>query len=110
MAAFPFMFAGRSQGDAIFVFDLFTFLLSVKVALSEVGMERAIRIIGIDPGLRRTGWGVIESCGTRLSFIAAGTVHSDAKGMRGWLTFFIDTSLMRPPSSRPLSIATLRPH
>ena len=37
-----------------------------------------VRIIGIDPGLRRTGWGVIESSGTRLSFIACGTVTSDA--------------------------------
>jgi crossover junction endodeoxyribonuclease RuvC len=37
-----------------------------------------IRIIGIDPGLRRTGWGVIEQSGTRLSYIASGTVTSDA--------------------------------
>jgi crossover junction endodeoxyribonuclease RuvC len=37
-----------------------------------------VRIIGIDPGLRRTGWGVIESCGTRLSYVACGTVTSDA--------------------------------
>ncbi|MCJ8144750.1 crossover junction endodeoxyribonuclease RuvC [Ancylobacter sp. A5.8] len=35
---------------------------------------RAIRILGLDPGLRRTGWGVIEALGTRLSFIACGTV------------------------------------
>jgi crossover junction endodeoxyribonuclease RuvC len=38
----------------------------------------AIRIIGIDPGLRNTGWGVIESEGSRLVFIACGSVHSDA--------------------------------
>jgi crossover junction endodeoxyribonuclease RuvC len=34
----------------------------------------AIRIIGIDPGLRRTGWGVVDSVGSRLSFVAAGTI------------------------------------
>ena len=34
-----------------------------------------IRILGIDPGLRRTGWGVIESEGTRLSFIGCGSVE-----------------------------------
>ncbi len=39
--------------------------------------EHPIRIIGIDPGLRRTGWGVIEAQGTRLSFVAAGTVTSE---------------------------------
>lgn len=37
-----------------------------------------LRIIGIDPGLRNTGWGVIEADGTRLSYIADGSVHSDA--------------------------------
>lgn len=38
-----------------------------------------IRIIGIDPGLRRTGWGMIESDGNKLSFIAAGTIKSNDK-------------------------------
>ncbi len=37
-----------------------------------------VRIIGIDPGLRNTGWGVIERDGSRLSYIADGSVHSDA--------------------------------
>lgn len=38
-----------------------------------------IRIIGIDPGLRRTGWGIIETDGVRLSYVASGGVTSDAK-------------------------------
>ncbi len=38
----------------------------------------AIRIIGIDPGLRRTGWGVIESDGVRLGYVASGMVQSDS--------------------------------
>ena len=33
-----------------------------------------VRIIGIDPGLRRCGWGIIESEGNRLRFIACGTL------------------------------------
>ena len=37
-----------------------------------------IRIIGIDPGLRRTGWGIIESDGVRLSYVASGVITSDA--------------------------------
>ncbi len=36
------------------------------------------RIIGLDPGLRNTGWGVIESEGSRLIYVADGAVHSDA--------------------------------
>lgn len=38
-----------------------------------------IRILGIDPGLRNTGWGVIEVEGTRLSFVACGTIKPDDK-------------------------------
>ena len=37
-----------------------------------------IRILGVDPGLSNTGWGVIEAQGSRLSFIACGRVRSDA--------------------------------
>jgi crossover junction endodeoxyribonuclease RuvC len=36
----------------------------------------SIRIIGIDPGLRRTGWGIIESDGVRLGYVASGYVES----------------------------------
>lgn len=36
-----------------------------------------IRILGVDPGLRRTGWGVIAAEGARLSFVAAGTIQPD---------------------------------
>lgn len=42
-------------------------------------MTNAIRIIGIDPGLRNMGWGVIEVTGNTLRFVAAGTIRSDAK-------------------------------
>lgn len=38
---------------------------------------KTIRIIGIDPGLRRTGWGVIESDGVRLGYVASGRIESD---------------------------------
>ncbi|MEB3210717.1 MAG: crossover junction endodeoxyribonuclease RuvC [Leptolyngbyaceae bacterium] len=34
-----------------------------------------MRIIGIDPGLLHTGWGVIEAKNNALRFIAAGTIH-----------------------------------
>jgi crossover junction endodeoxyribonuclease RuvC len=40
-------------------------------------MKRPIRILGIDPGLRRTGWGLVEIEGNRLSFLASGSVATD---------------------------------
>lgn len=36
-----------------------------------------MRVIGIDPGLRNMGWGVIESNGSRLSHVANGICKSD---------------------------------
>ena len=38
-----------------------------------------VKIIGIDPGLRRTGWGVISVAGSRLSWVAHGVVTPDDK-------------------------------
>ena len=40
-----------------------------------------IRILGIDPGLRRTGWGLIESDGNRLIYVACGSVETQRTGM-----------------------------
>jgi crossover junction endodeoxyribonuclease RuvC len=40
--------------------------------------NQSIRIIGLDPGLRRTGWGVIESDGVRLVYVASGMITSDS--------------------------------
>ena len=42
-------------------------------------MRRLIRILGIDPGLRRTGWGVVALEGNRLSFLACGSLATDEK-------------------------------
>jgi len=42
-------------------------------------MSRPIRILGIDPGLRRTGWGVIDVDGNRLIHIACGSVITNDK-------------------------------
>lgn len=36
-----------------------------------------LRYLGIDPGLRATGWGVIEVTGSRLTHIANGTITSN---------------------------------
>jgi crossover junction endodeoxyribonuclease RuvC len=35
-------------------------------------------IIGIDPGLRHTGWGIVAQNGNRLSFVGAGRISPDA--------------------------------
>lgn len=38
-----------------------------------------MRLLGVDPGLQRTGWGVIDCHDNRLRFVAAGTIVTDSK-------------------------------
>jgi len=42
-------------------------------------MSQPIRILGIDPGLRRTGWGLIGCEGNRLIYLACGSVETSDK-------------------------------
>jgi len=42
-------------------------------------MRHPIRILGIDPGLRRTGWGLIEADGNRLIPIACGSLETSER-------------------------------
>ena len=37
-----------------------------------------IRILGIDPGLRNTGWGLIDVQGSRLAYVGCGSIKTDA--------------------------------
>ncbi len=39
----------------------------------------AVRLLGIDPGLRFTGWGLIESDGNRLRHLADGVIATDSE-------------------------------
>jgi len=40
---------------------------------------RPVRILGLDPGLRRTGWGVVTIDGMRLGHVAHGVIKPDDK-------------------------------
>lgn len=40
-----------------------------------------MKILGIDPGLRCTGFGVIETEGSRLHYVASGTIKTDAAAL-----------------------------
>ncbi len=39
-----------------------------------------IRVLGLDPGLRHTGWGIVEADGSSLRFLACGVVKVAAEG------------------------------
>lgn len=44
------------------------------------GAPPVIRILGIDPGLRVTGFGVLEICGQKLTYITSGRIRTADKG------------------------------
>ena len=43
--------------------------------MSSQPIRSPVRILGIDPGLRRTGWGVVEVEGNRLVYVGCGSVE-----------------------------------
>jgi crossover junction endodeoxyribonuclease RuvC len=41
-------------------------------------MHNSVRLLGLDPGLQHTGWGLIESAGSRLRHLGDGVISTDA--------------------------------
>ena len=40
-------------------------------------MKNTVRILGLDPGLRRLGWGIVDAEGARLHWVAHGVIEPD---------------------------------
>lgn len=53
-----------------------------------------MRILGIDPGLQKMGWGVIEAVDNRLTFIACGVVKTTASLSLAERLFELDYGLV----------------
>jgi crossover junction endodeoxyribonuclease RuvC len=52
-------------------------MFSFRANSGETGKSGAsMRVLGIDPGLRNLGWGVIDVAGARISHVANGICHS----------------------------------
>jgi len=49
-----------------------------------------IRILGIDPGSRVTGYGVIEQDGRELAYVASGCIRTEKQGLAGRLGIIFD--------------------
>ena len=56
--------------------------------------SRAVRIIGVDPGLASTGWGVVESSRGKLRYIAHGCIETSSEQPRGERLEFIHKSFL----------------
>src|SRR6201981_317573 len=49
--------------------------MGYRFPMNSQPIRSPVRILGIDPGLRRTGWGVIEIEGNRLIYLGCGSVE-----------------------------------
>ena len=58
-----------------------------------------MRILGIDPGLRHTGWGIIEASGNRLRFISTGLISTKSSTSFSQRLHHIDMELSKAISS-----------
>jgi len=58
-------------------------------------MTKVVRILGLDPGLRNTGWGIVDSVGNRLTYVAHGVAHSDAKDGLAFRLFHLYQELVK---------------
>jgi len=52
-----------------------------------------IRILGLDPGLRRMGWGAIDTAGMRLVHVAHGVIESESRETLGTRLLALHTAL-----------------
>ena len=53
-------------------------------------MADSIRILGIDPGLKITGFGIIDKAGTRLAYVTSGCVKSGAGELPARIKVILD--------------------
>ena len=87
------MLSGRAESDLSMSYSGYfgmhsagfrsCFVLAVNITIT--GQEKCVRVIGIDPGLRCTGWGVIDSANGRLKHVANGTCRTSEGDLAGRL-------------------------
>lgn len=75
------------------------------VECGDAGAVR-MRVIGIDPGTRRLGWGIVERAGTRLHHVAHGTLVLRETDLADRLVR-IDEQLQEIIDRQPLSAAAI---
>jgi crossover junction endodeoxyribonuclease RuvC len=60
------------------------------VRATGAGELQALRILGIDPGLQVTGFGIIEKAGSRLAYVTSGCIRSPGGELASRLKSILD--------------------
>ena len=69
-------------------------------------MARRKRLIGLDPGLRKTGWGIVDFDGIAISYVGCGIISPPVSADMSRRLAFLHQSLLRVlKKSQPESAA-----
>jgi crossover junction endodeoxyribonuclease RuvC len=72
---------------------------------SDPGRASLIRTLGIDPGLRVTGFGVLDKAGQRLAYVTSGCIKVPAGELSSRLKTILDGLMEVIASCRPEQVA-----
>ena len=68
-------------------------------------MSNVIRILGIDPGLRATGFGILEKTGSKLTYITSGCIRTAGGELPARLKTIIDGLAEVIGDNEPIQVA-----
>jgi crossover junction endodeoxyribonuclease RuvC len=67
--------------------------ISASPKVTKRNKDRGRRIIGIDPGLASTGWGLVDCAGGKIRYVAHGSIETKAGRPQAERLFFIMESI-----------------
>jgi len=80
-------------------------MLSARAATGEAGAIPRVRILGIDPGLRLTGLGVVDRSGQRVAYVASGVIRTPDAALPDRLKAILDSLSRVIAEHRPDQVA-----
>jgi len=80
-------------------------VLSVRGGSAGAGAAPRVRILGIDPGLRLTGFGVVDRAGQRVAYVASGVIRTPDAALPDRLKAILDSLSSVIAEHRPDQVA-----
>ncbi len=80
-------------------------MLSARIEIGEAGVLPRVRILGIDPGLRLTGFGVVDRAGQRVAYVASGVIRTPDAALPDRLKAILDSLSRVIAEHRPDQVA-----
>jgi len=80
-------------------------MLSATLEIGDAGALPRVRILGIDPGLRLTGFGVVDRAGQRVAYVASGVIRTPDAALPDRLKAILDSLSRVIAEHRPDQVA-----